>query len=60
MVGNKIGIREVIQEQASAAENLHAERVPEWTTRVPGALSSSPKVTIKAVKNRLDRLVEGA
>jgi hypothetical protein len=33
--------------------------VPEWTTSVPGALSSSLKVTIEAVENRLDRPVEG-
>jgi hypothetical protein len=59
MVGNEIGLREVIQEQPSAAENRHPKRVPEWTASVPAALSVSSNMTIKAVEDRLDRPVEG-
>jgi hypothetical protein len=59
MARNEIAAREVIQEQAGAQENLHPERVSEWTTTVPGALSASLKMTIKTVENRLDRPVEG-
>jgi len=59
MTGNEIGIREVIQEEPSAAENRHPKRVSEWTARVPGALSASSNVTIEAVEDRLDRPVEG-
>jgi hypothetical protein len=51
-------IREVIQEHTGARENLHPERVPEWATTVPSALSSSLKMTIKTVEDRLDRPVE--
>jgi hypothetical protein len=58
MVGNEIGICEVIQEQPSAAENLHPKCVAEWTTGVPGTLSSSLKMPSKAVENWLDRRVE--
>jgi hypothetical protein len=59
MVGNETRIREVAQEEASAAENLHPKRVTEWTTSVRAALPSSPNMTIKPVENRLDRSVEG-
>jgi hypothetical protein len=58
MVSDEIAAREVIQEQPGAEENLHPERVPEWTTIVPRALSSSLKMTIKTVENRLDGPVE--
>jgi hypothetical protein len=57
--GNEIRIREVTQEEASAAENVLPKRVTEWTTRVRGTLASSPDVTSKAVENWLDRSVEG-
>jgi hypothetical protein len=59
MVGNEARIREVAQEEASAAENVHPKRVTEWTTSVRGARSSSPNMTIKTVENHLDRSVEG-
>ncbi len=44
MVGNETRIREVTQEEASAAENVHPKRVTEWTASVRGALSSSPNM----------------
>jgi hypothetical protein len=58
-VGSETRVREVPQEQASAAEDLHPKRVTEWTTSVRGARSSSPNMTIKTVENHLDRSVEG-
>jgi hypothetical protein len=58
-VGSETRVREVPQEQASAAENLHPKHVTEWTTSLRAALSSTPNMTIKAVENRLDRSVEG-
>ena len=58
MMGNEIRISQVTQEKASAGENLLSKRVTEGTTRVRGALSPSPDVTIKTVENRLDRSVE--
>jgi hypothetical protein len=58
-VGSETRVREVPQEQASAAEDLHPKPVTEWTTSVRAALSSTPNVPIKAVENRLDRFVEG-
>ena len=42
MTGNEIRISQVTQEKARAGENLLPKRVTEWTTRVRGALSSSP------------------
>jgi hypothetical protein len=59
MVGHEARIREVTQEEASAAENLHPKRVAEWTTSVRGARSSSPNMTIKASENPIDRSIEG-
>jgi len=59
MRGHETGIWEVMQEEASAAENLHSKCVTEWTTGGRGARSSSPKMAIKAVENGLDRSVEG-
>jgi hypothetical protein len=58
-LGSETRVREVPQEQASAAEDLHSKRVAEWTTSLRAALSSTPNMTIKAVENRLDRSVEG-
>jgi hypothetical protein len=59
MWGHETRICEVMQEEASAAENVDPKCVTEWTARGRGALSSPPKMAIEAVENRLDRSVEG-